>query len=422
MAAPDTVTNIPLGKSKWSRLAGQEPLIQVKNRFFETNPTNQVDQVAFLSRPGLQAWQTVGPGPVRATYTQPGTFEEGLFVVSGVNLYKVDGVTGAQTFITDQIEGGLQKVAMVACGPVNGTPDYLWIADGRNLFLYIENGYAKNTLSGTPANGNTVVIGTAHYQFTSGSVDAGTPDGSAAHPWMVNVLTDAYLNLYNAINNTGASGTDYSTTLSANSDAVATFESTTNLIIQSSTPGILGNSLVTTSTGLTWSNAGTATGGGDPSFSAVETPDFVGISDLAYSQEFVVAVVAQGQGLNGRFYYIEPGSTVIDPLNFATAERAPDPIVQALSVGDQFWLCGTGSTEIWYFTGDATAPVQRVQGRLFERGCWAGTGVKIKDSIIVVGQDGRVYSIDSGPSVISTPAIEEQIRKAIRTAEVRLIM
>ncbi len=402
-------------------MVGQEPNIQIKNRYFETNPANQVDQVSFLSRPGLKAWQPVGSGPIRTMYYQPGTFEDGLFVVSDVDLYKIDNQTGEPTHITDAIQQGNGKVNMAAAGAVNGTPDYLFIADGRALYLYIENGYARNTMTGTAANGNVVQVGSVYYEFTSGSVDAGAPDGSSGNPWLVNVTVDPYQNIYNAINATGAPGTDYSTNLFRNSDAVAFSFTPTQLIVQSNAVGILGNATQTTATGaLTWAHAATMTGGGNPSFAQVKTPDDVGISDVCYTQEFIVCVVTQGQGLNGRFYYIEPGATTIDPLNFATAERFPDPINQCISIGDQFWLFGTNSTEIWYFTGDQTAPVQRVQGRLFERGTWEGTGVQIKDSVLVVGKDGRVYSVDSGPNVISTPAIEEQIRDAIRAAEARL--
>lgn len=421
MADPSKVTNIPLGQSKWNRMVGQEPNIQIKNRFFETNPANQVDQASFLSRPGLQAWQIVGTGPGRTTYTQPGTFEEALFVVSGNELYKIDAITGAVTFISDDILPGNGKVNMTATGTVNGTPDYLFVADGRNLFIYVENGYATGVLTGTPANSSTVTLGTTHYTFTTGSVDAGTPDGTSAHPWLVNVTTDPYLNLFNAVNGTGAAGTDYSTQLISNPAVTAIQSSTTQATFQADAVGVIGNSTVTTATGGITFASGTMTGGGNSSFNQVQTPDFVGIADVCQSQEFVVCVVAQGQELNGRFYYIQPGATTIDPLDFATAERSPDPINQCIGVGDQFWLFGTSSTEIWYFTGDDTAPVQRVQGRLFERGTWDGTGVAIKDSVIVVGRDGRVYSVDSGPNVISTPAIEEQIRKAIRTAEGRFI-
>ena len=49
---------------------------------------------------------------------------------------------------------------------------------------------------------------------------------------------------------------------------------------------------------------------------------------------FANYAVVQGADKNGRFYWIEPGEHVIDPLNFATAERLPDPVLSVRAVGD----------------------------------------------------------------------------------------
>lgn len=293
--AGDT-TNIPLGQSIWRRVDGQEPEIKVRNRYFESTPANTVDQVSFLARPGLDAWKQIGNGPIRATYCQPGSFDNDLFVVSDTVVFRIDNDQGTVTQVGSGLQAGTGKVQMAATSNIGSTPAYLFVADGRNLWVY---------------------------------------DGTT--------------------------------------------------------------------------------------FSAVVTPDDVGISDVCYTSDYVIVIPAQGQGINGRFFWINPGETTIDPLNFATAERSPDSIVQVIAVGDQFWLLGTNSTEVWYPTGDQAAPFQRVQGRLFDRGVWGGTAVQVKDAVILVSPDGRVYSIDSGPTPISTPAIEEQIRNAIRAQQNRLL-
>lgn len=418
-------TNIPLGQSKWNRMTGQGPNIMLKNRFFETNPANQVDQVSFLARPGLKPYQSVGVGPIRNVYVQPGSFDDDLFVVSGTSLYRVDNTTDVVTFIGAGIFPGTGKVNMCATGTLNGVPEFLFLADGRNLWLYIANSFAVGTLTGVLSNNDIVVIGTTYYQITSGSVDAGTPDGSSANPWLIALgatPADPFANLSAAITNTGESGVQYSSGNTINNDVTPIVTSTDTLKLQSNQVGGLGNSEVTTTTSTTasWANA-TLTGGGTPTWTTVQTPDDVGIADVCYTSDYVIAVAAQGQGVNGRFYWVMPGDTTIDPLNFATAERAPDPIVQCIAVGDQFWLLGTNSTEVWYPTGDNTAPFQRVQGRLFDKGIWSGTAVQIKDQVVVVGRDGYVYSVTDSPQVISTPAISEQIRVVIRAAEGRFI-
>lgn len=426
MASPKDVTNIPLGQSKWTRLSAQDPKIQVKNRYFETNPTNQVDQVSFLSRPGLRPWQVIGDGPARAGAYQAGSFNDDLFVVSDDSLYRVSNVTGVPTFISNDILPGAGKIAMAITGNIGSTPEYLFLADGRNLWCYMDDSYATGVYSGAPATGDLLDIAGTYYQFTAGSVDVGDPDGTVANPWLVDSSTtapEAMAALAAAIMVDGNAGTQYSTNTTPNENVVVQSFTGGSLTVQASVVGALGNALVTTTTGTgaTW-GSGTLTGGGETAFFAVQTPDDVGISDVCYINEFVIAVAAQGQQINGRFFWIEPGETIIRPLNFATAEHSPDPIVQVLAVGDQFWLFGTSSLEVWYPTGDNTAPFQSIQGRLFEQGFWSGSAVKIKNVVIGVGRDGRVYSIGDSPAVISTPAIEEQIRGAIRIAESRNIL
>jgi hypothetical protein len=142
----------------------------------------------------------------------------------------------------------------------------------------------------------------------------------------------------------------------------------------------------------------------------------VGIISLGYIASYVVCVPAQGQGINGRFFWIDPGETTIDPLDFATAERAPDPVFAVVVFGDQFWLPGSNTTEVWYFTGNIDSPVLRLQGVTFDRGTWQGTALQIKESMIIVDSDGGVFKIAGGLKRITEghPDIEERIRKAIQ--------
>lgn len=148
---------------------------------------------------------------------------------------------------------------------------------------------------------------------------------------------------------------------------------------------------------------------GNTTVQIVPTPDDIPFNSLAFIAGFVIGV----QNGSQRFYWIEPGEQVVDPLNFAEAERLPDHVRQVMSLGDQFALFGTTTTEFWYPSGDPAAPFQRMQGRLYERGVWGGTGIKVGDKIILVGDDGKVYSIEGGPQRISYPGIEERIRKAM---------
>lgn len=117
---------------------------------------------------------------------------------------------------------------------------------------------------------------------------------------------------------------------------------------------------------------------------------------------------------SGRFYWLVPGETTIDALNFATAESLPDKAVAVRRLGDEFWIFGQENVEVWQPTGDADAPFQRASGRNFERGCLYRDAVRRFDNTLVwVGDDYQVYRASSVPQVISDSGIAERIRKAI---------
>lgn len=141
----------------------------------------------------------------------------------------------------------------------------------------------------------------------------------------------------------------------------------------------------------------------------IPTPDDIPMIWLDHIVSHVICV----RNASRRFFWIEPGDVTIDPLNFAEAERSSDHILNVNVVGDQVWFFKQETTEVWFPTGDLNAPFQRIKGRLFDRGVWESTGLRVRDSIIVVGNDAVVYSVAAGPQRISTHGIEERIRKAM---------
>lgn len=290
------MANVPLGRADYHRSVAKEARIETRNRYFEQNPVLNDQGTALISRPGLRRWLSVGDGPIRGVHSTPGSFDDDLFVVSGDSLYRVTKY-GVATYIMNDLNTS-GRVSMVATGSLDGVPEYLFVTDGRSMYVYNEDG-AGNILP-------------------------------------------------------------------------------------------------------------------------VALPDDVGMISLAYVASYVVCVPAQGFDINGRFYWIEPGAVVIDPLNFATAESAPDPIYAAVAFGDQFWLPGQSTTEVWYFSGNPDAPVSRLQGVAFNRGTWEGTAVQVKESMVIVDNDGAVFQIAGGLDRISTPAVEERVRRAIAEQASRL--
>lgn len=416
---------IPINPSDYRRTVAGEPELKIQNRYFEENPTNQQNQVGLLARPVLRKLVEKGEGPIRGIYNQPGAFDDALFWIGHDTLYRLD-TDGTITTIGSGIYGsGLRtRVRFAATGNIGATPEYLFITGGRSLYVYTDDSLAEGTLtaSGAIADGDEIEIDSIHYRWTTGDVDSGSPDGSSSDPWLVALGADneaALANVLDAINADGTAGTTYSTDLTEHSTVRAVDSDSTTLNVESKENGSTGNSTTTTvvtGANISWGNS-TLTGGGSGTFEQVSVPDNVGVVDVGHVNGYVIVVIAQGYGVNGRFYWIEPGEKIIRPLNFATAERAPDPLWSVRVTGDQFWLPGTSTTEVWYPTGNLDAPFQRIQGRLFDRGIWGGTDVQIRNTVVLVDQDGIAYAITDAPRRISNSGIEERIRRAMAEQE-----
>ena len=404
--------------SDFRRQVADAGALTLKNRYFEQNPFLSDDGAALLARPGLRRLMSVGSGPIRGLMTQPGSFQGDLFAASGDQIYRIKGNLTSEAIINGLNNPTRGVVNMAITGEIGETPEYLFVADGRNLFVYVANGYAHNSLSGTPANNDVIRIDGVYYRLTTGSVDTGTPSGTSANPYLVKIgvlPTDTYTSLASAINLSGEAGVDYSTNTEQHPTVKATDWGSLSISVRSKMAGPESNAIPTTETGasMAWTTA-TLSGGGDGYVETVKMPDDIGVIDVAVIASFVIVIPAQIEGYQGRFYWIEPGETTLDFLNFATAERSPDGIFGVEVFGDQFWLPGQSTTEVWYPTGDPQTPMRRLQGVVFDRGSWENTAKAINETMVVVDPDGGVFLLKGGqPDRVSTPDIEEEIRKAI---------
>ena len=139
----------------------------------------------------------------------------------------------------------------------------------------------------------------------------------------------------------------------------------------------------------------------------IELPDGQPIVDLDVINSYFVAGLS-----DGRFFWLVPGASAWDALDFATAESLPDAIIAVRRLKDDLFFIGSRSIEVWQATGDANATFQRAPGRLIDRGCMSRDTVAMFDnSLVFVGEDGLVYRIADVPQRISTFGIEERIRK-----------
>ncbi len=407
------MATVPLGQGAFNRTYAQEPEIELLNRFLEGAETNQVEQSILLARPGNTFLVGAGDGPIRKIAHQDGVFNGDLFFVSDETLFRYDGTT-VTTILGTVATGGNPSITFVA----GAGYEHLFIADGTLLQYYEGTTSATGTLtvSGSIIATDVVLIDAAHYEWTAGSVDFGAPDGSLANPYLVALGasdTDALANLVKALNVTGVAGTDYSTATQINVNVEGTSSDATTLVATARVAGTGGNSIVTTvisGAGIAW-GSGTLLGGGVDSLLGVVTPDDVAMVSLTTLASFVLCVVSNSQ----RFYWIQPGATTIDALDFAEAESEPDETISVQRIGDSAYMIGQTSTEVWYknTSTDLTASdFVPQQGLAFSQGAIEGSVVPIRTQAILVAEDGIVYQIVGGPKRISTNGIEERIRLA----------
>lgn len=145
----------------------------------------------------------------------------------------------------------------------------------------------------------------------------------------------------------------------------------------------------------------------------VEIPDGLSVSDVTSLDNYFIV----GALNTNKFYWIEPGATTIDPLNFASAERNPDDIVTMISIGDELWAIGQNTVEIFIDSGDAAAPFTRIAGRVYQVGCADKHSVTktIKDALpclIWVTPTKEVVLAQGVPTKISNESIEELLRNS----------
>ena len=147
-------------------------------------------------------------------------------------------------------------------------------------------------------------------------------------------------------------------------------------------------------------------------FAQITDPDFAGAVTVAY--------------LDGYFVFNQPNSqfiwvtqlldgTSVDPLDFASAEGSPDGVVGLIADHRELWVFGTDSVEVWYNSGAADFPLQRIQGAFNEIGCVSAyTIAKMDNGLFWLGTDARgqgiVYRANGYTGVrISTHAVEYAI-------------
>ena len=431
------MVTVPVGLGAYQRNYAGEPEIRLLNRFLETNPTNQREKVALLTRPGTNSLGQCPGGANRGCFSKPGLFNSDLFVVFGSNLYRLTS-TGLIIPITGTLANNGSFIYFTWMKGIGY--EFMFVSDGVTLWYYTTRAIGTLTVAGSggdnPPNnitGQIIDINGTYYSWASNVNPGSPPNGTSGAPYLALLGTgvpdglgftydaSSLSNMALLLNYGGVVGDNYSSTVpGASPDVTATATGTT--LVLTAVADLAAGNAVTTSvySGSDVSfGATTLTGGGNQALQAV-TGMGDGEAPGALEQQSSYVLIAVGN--TTKFYWLNPGTVVIDPLNFASKESNPDPITGMGTIGDQTIITGAGSTENWYATGQLAAPFAPIEGRVYRRGVIPGTEVVVKDSLMVVGDDGIVYTIgynwgdtsQYGVHRTSNHGIEERIRTQMR--------
>lgn len=118
-----------------------------------------------------------------------------------------------------------------------------------------------------------------------------------------------------------------------------------------------------------------------------------------------------------RFYITNLyAGSIVDPLDFATAEGAPDELLAVITAGRDLFLVGKKNLEVWYNSGDVDNTFQRYQGGFTQTGTAAKHSVSVFDNTIcwltqnkrgnrMVAMLGQGYQ----PNYISSPEVNYRL-------------
>ena len=145
--------------------------------------------------------------------------------------------------------------------------------------------------------------------------------------------------------------------------------------------------------------------------SVISVPDHQPVSSVATLNGYFIFSISNTQ----KFYWLAPGSLIVDPLNFASAERIPDPIISVNVVSDEIWFLGLSGPEVWTPTGDNNTPFQRVSGRVYKEGCHSrdtvvSTAIDGLPALLWVTDTKAVVKAQGAPAKVSNESVEEILK------------
>jgi hypothetical protein len=158
--------------------------------------------------------------------------------------------------------------------------------------------------------------------------------------------------------------------------------------------------LVVTRGARAWSYNGT-------NLVAITFPDSAHVTAVT----FLAGLFLFARAGSRKFYWsaVDDART-IDALDFASAESAPDYLLDLIALGDTLYLGGKEKIEAWYVTGDGSLPFLKISQRTTTKGVAAtGCMAELDNALHFIGSDRVVYRMAEVPVRISNHGIEEQL-------------
>jgi hypothetical protein len=130
---------------------------------------------------------------------------------------------------------------------------------------------------------------------------------------------------------------------------------------------------------------------GTATFAEVTDPDFPKARTCCFQDGyFILEVPGTGRFVITSLY----DGTAVDALDFATSEGSPDNVVSVLSDHRELWVFNEKSTEVYWNSGNADFPFERINGAYIENGSLAPfAAAKMDNSVFWIGRDDKGQAI-----------------------------
>lgn len=161
-------------------------------------------------------------------------------------------------------------------------------------------------------------------------------------------------------------------------------------------------------TEIVLTRGGTAYSYNGTNLAAIAFPDSADVTAVA---GVIGGLFLYARADSARWYWsaVLDGRT-IDALDYATAESAPDKLRDIVAIGDNVYLMGEDTIEVWYITGDLNLPFSRISQRTVRIGVIAtGCALEMDNALHFIGSNRIAYRMSEVPERISDHSMEERI-------------